>query len=52
MVLKDGQIVEQGSHMELLGLNGLFASRWADQINMSKDPKPQLRTTSMMMPLL
>ncbi|KAG2121409.1 P-loop containing nucleoside triphosphate hydrolase protein, partial [Suillus cothurnatus] len=33
MVLKDGRIVEQGSHRELLELNGLFASMWADQIS-------------------
>lgn len=39
MVLKDGRIVEQGSHKELLELNGLFASMWADQISASEDPK-------------
>lgn len=39
MVLKDGRIVEQGSHRELLELNGLFASMWADQISASEDPK-------------
>ncbi|KAG1727623.1 P-loop containing nucleoside triphosphate hydrolase protein [Suillus lakei] len=39
MILKDGQIVEQGSHRELLELNGLFASMWADQISASEDPK-------------
>ncbi|KAG1745545.1 uncharacterized protein EDB91DRAFT_1328227 [Suillus paluster] len=40
MVLKDGRIVEQGSHKELVGLNSLFASMWADQISASEDPKP------------
>ncbi|KAJ7502784.1 hypothetical protein B0H11DRAFT_1986327 [Mycena galericulata] len=35
LVLKDGQIVEQGSHMELLALGGVFASMWADQISTS-----------------
>ncbi|KAG2052405.1 hypothetical protein BDR06DRAFT_957682 [Suillus hirtellus] len=39
MVLKDGRIVEQGSHRELLELNGLFASMWADQISASENPK-------------
>ncbi|KAG1878177.1 mitochondrial half-size ABC transporter [Suillus subluteus] len=39
MVLKDGRIVEQGSHRELLELNSLFASMWADQISASEDPK-------------
>ncbi|KAG0708291.1 P-loop containing nucleoside triphosphate hydrolase protein [Suillus ampliporus] len=39
MVLKDGRIVEQGSHKELLELNSLFASMWADQISASEDPK-------------
>ncbi|KAG1724244.1 P-loop containing nucleoside triphosphate hydrolase protein [Suillus lakei] len=39
MILKDGRIVEQGSHGELLELNGLFASMWADQISASEDPK-------------
>ncbi|KAG2033522.1 hypothetical protein BDR03DRAFT_967434 [Suillus americanus] len=39
MVLKDGRIVEQGSHRELLELNSHFASMWADQISASEDPK-------------
>ncbi|KAG2153648.1 uncharacterized protein EDB93DRAFT_1248550 [Suillus bovinus] len=39
MVLKDGRIVEQGSHRELLELNGIFASMWADQISASEYPK-------------
>jgi hypothetical protein len=38
LVLKDGQIVEQGSHKELLALNGVFASMWADQISASDEP--------------
>ncbi|KAF8828933.1 hypothetical protein HHX47_DHR3000967 [Lentinula edodes] len=38
LVLKDGQIVEQGSHKELLALDGVFASMWADQISASDDP--------------
>ena len=32
-MLKDGQIVEQGNHKQLLKLNGVFATMWADQIN-------------------
>ncbi|KAA1475175.1 hypothetical protein DENSPDRAFT_841913 [Dentipellis sp. KUC8613] len=38
LVLKDGQIVEQGSHKELLDQNGLFASMWADQVSATEDP--------------
>lgn len=37
LVLKDGQIVEQGSHRELLAMNGVFATMWADQISTSGD---------------
>ncbi|KAH9026666.1 hypothetical protein EDB83DRAFT_2424942 [Lactarius deliciosus] len=33
LVLKDGQIIEQGTHRELLELNGVFAAMWADQIS-------------------
>ncbi|KAG2342552.1 hypothetical protein BDR05DRAFT_964173 [Suillus weaverae] len=39
MILKEGQIVEQGSHRELLELSGLFVSIHADQISASEDPK-------------
>ncbi|KAJ7128881.1 mitochondrial half-size ABC transporter [Mycena crocata] len=35
LVLKDGQIVEQGTHRELLALEGVFAAMWADQISTS-----------------
>jgi hypothetical protein len=42
LVLKDGQIVEQGSHKDLLGLDGIFASMWADQISASDDPAVSL----------
>ncbi|KAJ7755708.1 mitochondrial half-size ABC transporter [Mycena maculata] len=48
LVLKDGQIVEQGTHTELLALDGVFASMWADQISTSgqtpaggNDPLPE-----------
>ncbi|PFH52007.1 hypothetical protein AMATHDRAFT_57687 [Amanita thiersii Skay4041] len=37
LVLKDGQIVEQGSHKELLARDGIFASMWADQVSSSED---------------
>ncbi|OCH90247.1 hypothetical protein OBBRIDRAFT_793486 [Obba rivulosa] len=37
LVLKDGQIVEQGSHADLLARNGIFAAMWADQIQGSED---------------
>jgi len=38
LVLKDGQIVEQGSHRDLIARDGVFASMWADQISASDDP--------------
>ncbi|KAF8629157.1 hypothetical protein AX17_005742 [Amanita inopinata Kibby_2008] len=38
LVLKDGQIVEQGSHKELLARDGIFAAMWADQVSSSEDP--------------
>ncbi|KAG5719458.1 Heavy metal tolerance protein [Termitomyces sp. T112] len=37
LVLKDGQIAERGSHKELLALDGIFASMWADQVSASDD---------------
>lgn len=38
MVLKDGHIVEQGTHKELMALDGIFASMWADQVSSAEDP--------------
>ncbi|KAF9222607.1 hypothetical protein BS17DRAFT_783120 [Gyrodon lividus] len=35
LVLKNGQLVESGSFKELLGVDGLFASMWADHIGTS-----------------
>lgn len=37
LVLKEGQVVEQGSFKELLALDGLFASMWADQVSATED---------------
>ncbi|KII92241.1 hypothetical protein PLICRDRAFT_133692 [Plicaturopsis crispa FD-325 SS-3] len=37
LVLKDGQIVEQGSHQELLELNGVFAEMWSSQISATNE---------------
>jgi len=33
LVLSDGQIIEQGTHKELLEKEGTFAKMWADQVN-------------------
>ncbi|RPD63723.1 hypothetical protein L227DRAFT_542647 [Lentinus tigrinus ALCF2SS1-6] len=33
LVLKDGRIVEQGTHAELLAQGGVFAEMWADQVS-------------------
>lgn len=38
LVLKDGQIIERGSHSELLARDGVFAAMWADQILASGAP--------------
>ncbi|KAI0093127.1 hypothetical protein BDY19DRAFT_922216 [Irpex rosettiformis] len=40
LVLKDGQIVEQGNHTELLAMGGHFASMWADQVSANEDTSP------------
>ncbi|KAH9929622.1 uncharacterized protein BXZ73DRAFT_47940 [Epithele typhae] len=37
LVLKDGRIVEQGTHAELLARGGMFAEMWADQISSNDD---------------
>ncbi|OSX66744.1 hypothetical protein POSPLADRAFT_1178158 [Postia placenta MAD-698-R-SB12] len=37
LVLKDGQIVEQGSHSELLAQGGVFATMWAVQVQGIED---------------
>ncbi|KAI0058695.1 hypothetical protein BV25DRAFT_1901938 [Artomyces pyxidatus] len=37
LVLKDGQIVEQGTHKQLLEQNGIFATMWADQITAAEE---------------
>jgi ATP-binding cassette subfamily B (MDR/TAP) protein 6 len=45
LVLKDGQIVEQGSHRELLALDGVFASMWTSQTDSaSGDPAISIRS--------
>ena len=33
VVLKDGRIVEQGTHAELIARGGVFAEMWADQVS-------------------
>ena len=38
LVLKDGQIVEQGNLKKLLAIDGIFASMWADQVASTEDP--------------
>lgn len=35
LVLKDGSVIERGSHAELLALNGSFAEMWNDQVSAS-----------------
>ncbi|KAF9451287.1 hypothetical protein P691DRAFT_787477 [Macrolepiota fuliginosa MF-IS2] len=46
LVLKDGQVVEQGTFKELLTLDGLFASMWADQVSATEDPAISLAAGS------
>ncbi|KAK7472887.1 ATP-binding cassette-type vacuolar membrane transporter Hmt1 [Stygiomarasmius scandens] len=45
LVLKDGQIVEQGSHKELLATDGIFASMWAEQVSATEDPAVSIQST-------
>lgn len=45
-MLKDGQIYEQGSFRELVELNGLFASMWANQVSSSEGPAPSIAEAS------
>ncbi|KAJ3574661.1 hypothetical protein NP233_g1629 [Leucocoprinus birnbaumii] len=47
LVLKEGQIVEQGNFKELLALDCVFASMWADQISATEDPAISLAAGSM-----
>jgi ATP-binding cassette subfamily B (MDR/TAP) protein 6 len=46
LVLRDGQIVEQGTHKELLALDGMFAAMWADQVSTSSEHAPSIRAAS------
>ncbi|KAF9007997.1 hypothetical protein BDQ17DRAFT_1455635 [Cyathus striatus] len=46
LVLKDGQIVEQGTHKELIARDGFFASMWADQVSATEDPNASIAGTS------
>lgn len=46
MVLKDGKIVEQGTHRELLAKDGVFAEMWANQIS-AEDPALSITDASM-----
>jgi hypothetical protein len=39
LVVKDGRIIEQGSHSELVERGGVFATMWADQIAVAEDMK-------------
>nr|GAT57680.1 ABC transporter protein [Mycena chlorophos] len=40
LVLKDGQIVERGTHAELLAAEGVFATMWADQVTSGDSTPP------------
>lgn len=44
--MKDGQIIEQGNFKELLALDGVFASMWADQVSATEDPAISLAAGS------
>ena len=46
LVLKDGHIHEQGNFKELMELDGLFASMWADQVSGTDDQPPSVSGTS------
>lgn len=46
LVLKDGHIHEQGNFKELMELDGLFASMWADQVSGTDDRPPSVGGSS------
>ncbi|KAG4070087.1 hypothetical protein HA402_006799, partial [Bradysia odoriphaga] len=46
LVLKDGQVVEQGTHKELVAMDGLFASMWADQVSTTDEHHPYAESRS------
>jgi ATP-binding cassette subfamily B protein len=43
LMLKDGQIVEQGKHDELMAANGLYHSTYTAQLEASEDLQESLR---------
>lgn len=45
LVLKDGQIVEQGNHRQLLEQDGVFANMWSDQIRAEEPDLVPLEST-------
>ncbi|KAL0956110.1 hypothetical protein HGRIS_002278 [Hohenbuehelia grisea] len=45
LVLQNGQVVEQGTHKELVAQDGVFASMWADQVSASEEPAASVRSS-------
>lgn len=45
-MLKDGQIHEQGNFKELIALDGIFASMWADQVSSNDDAAHSIAASS------
>jgi ATP-binding cassette subfamily B protein len=41
MVMKDGRIVEQGNHQQLLGQEGLYANLWELQQQEEQNQAPR-----------
>lgn len=41
IVLKEGEIIERGSHDNLLALNGFYCKMWTDQL---KKDQPEIST--------
>ena len=37
LVLKDGQVVEQGNHSQLMAMNGMFARMWTAQAEVAQE---------------
>src|SRR5690606_23268926 len=50
IVLADGRIVERGSHVELLGHDGVYAAMWRRQQHAEEDGEPAAGAPELALP--